>query len=818
MTGDISEKSSLQCAQPLMYTDEREKEDFKQLTEQKKSEEPVQGRWARFNFCSPPWRTFFLWHLGEEWIILILLGIIPAIFSWAMDYGIEFFLHSTIWVYEKAHDHVFLQYLAWVSIPVVLIIIAAGFTYLVGPQAAGSGIPEMKAIAKGIDVKGHLSLNTLVAKIVGLTFALGSGMPLGKESPFVHIGGICAAQLSRFAAYIGKVKESKAQRVELVISGCAVGLACCFGTPAGGLLYSIEVASTFFLVRNYWKAFFAATISAFVFRFLPVCDGSFATITPLFKTWFRQEHPYELLELLSFCVLGVLCGLAGAFFVFVNGVMVRFIRSERRISQFLVKTRVLYPALVTLVIATLTFPPGFGQYMAGELTQKETLYALFDNYTWSKHLQEDHFDPSDHSVAWKHPHVNVFGTLAISFIMKFFMSAVAISMPVPCGSFVPAFVIGAYLGRLVGEVAAVVLPEGIHNNGTIFTPVPGSYAVAGAAAMSGAATHTVSTALIVFELTGQINYIFPLIFSVIVANIVAQSLQPSLYDTLIRVRKLPYPAELTWGHHNGPSIQVEDFMVKDVKYITLNSTFKDLHKILFSRQFKCLPLVKSADSMILLGSIQCVQLRALLSQHLSRARQLEYLREDERKHSSIPTSEDENEKDIQEVSPLKRPTARGFQDSDITLKTLLCSHSIVEGLEDDPDMEDTMTKKEILEWEELQLEDKVNFNDCKIDPASIQLLERTSLQKAHKILTMMSLDEAYVTSAGKLIGVVSRSELRKAFETLAKVRAPVTHPPMETLRETRTRCRNTDTPEATELHSLLGSESSLDQPAEPEEK
>ncbi|KAI4885115.1 hypothetical protein NFI96_020607 [Prochilodus magdalenae] len=153
----------------------------------------------------------------------------------------------------------------------------------------------------------------------------------------------------------------------MVICGSAVGLACCFGSPAGGVLYSVEVASSFFMVRNYWKGFFAASISAFMFRLLPVCSGSFETITPLFKTWFRQDHPYELLELLSFSILGILSGLAGAFFVFVNGLMVRFMRSPRRITKFLVKTRVLYPALVTLVIATLTFPPGFGQFMAGEV-------------------------------------------------------------------------------------------------------------------------------------------------------------------------------------------------------------------------------------------------------------------------------------------------------------------------------------------------------------------------------------------------------------------------------------------------------------------
>lgn len=39
--------------------------------------------------------------------------------------------------------------------------------------------------------------------------------------------------------------------------------------------------------------------------------------------------------------------------------------------------------------------------------------------------------------------------------------------------------LGAGLGRLIGEVAAVVLPEGIHSNGTVYSLVPGSYAVAG---------------------------------------------------------------------------------------------------------------------------------------------------------------------------------------------------------------------------------------------------------------------------------------------------------------------------------------------------
>lgn len=46
---------------------------------------------------------------------------------------------------------------------------------------SGSGIPEMKTILRGVALKEYLTFKTLVAKVIGLTATLGSGMPLGKE-------------------------------------------------------------------------------------------------------------------------------------------------------------------------------------------------------------------------------------------------------------------------------------------------------------------------------------------------------------------------------------------------------------------------------------------------------------------------------------------------------------------------------------------------------------------------------------------------------------------------------------------------------------
>ncbi|CDQ90546.1 unnamed protein product [Oncorhynchus mykiss] len=82
------------------------------------------------------------------------------------------------------------------------------------------------------------------------------------------------------------------------------------------------------------------------------------------------------------------------------------------------KKRLLYPALVTLLVSTLTFPPGFGQFMAGKLTQKESLVTLLDNRTWAKQGIAEGFDYIGNSQAWNHPQVNVFVTLVLFIVMK----------------------------------------------------------------------------------------------------------------------------------------------------------------------------------------------------------------------------------------------------------------------------------------------------------------------------------------------------------------------------------------------------------------
>ncbi|XP_072852371.2 chloride channel protein 2 isoform X1 [Pogona vitticeps] len=813
-----------------------------------------QSRCARCRICTVRCQKFLISKVGEDWIFLILLGLVMALVSWAMDFAIATCLQAQKWMYGGLNTNIFLQYMAWVTYPVVLITFSAGFTQILAPQAVGSGIPEMKTILRGVVLKEYLTLKTFVAKVIGLTCALGSGMPLGKEGPFVHIASMCAALLSKFLSLFGGIYENESRNIEMLAAACAVGVGCCFAAPIGGVLFSIEVTSTFFAVRNYWRGFFAATFSAFIFRVLAVWNKDEETITALFKTRFRLDFPFDLQELPAFAVIGIASGFGGALFVYFNRKIVQFMRKQKAINRFLMKKRLLFPALVTLLIATLTFPPGFGQFMAGQLTQKETLVTLFDNRTWANQGLAEEFEYIDVSGAWKHPHANVFVTLVVFILMKFWMSALATTIPVPCGAFMPVFVIGAAFGRLVGESMAAWFPDGIHTDSNSYRIVPGGYAVVGAAALSGAVTHTVSTAVIVFELTGQISHILPVMIAVILANAVAQSLQPSLYDSIIRIKKLPYLPELGWGHQEKYNIRVEDIMVRDVRYITLNCKYHDLQDVLHSTKMKSLALVESAESMILLGSIERTQIVALLNEQLSYARRLQHLREkaqsERRSTEKIPEGEEPHQTpdtgvrfqiSTEESSfapprndsrkPLKpalkrapstlseSPSSGNMETPGIALRSLFCANTTTaEPSEENPGASEKrkskrvrisvadecevigeMTPAEILEWEDQQLNQFVNFNNCKIDPAPFQLVERTSLHKTHTIFSLLGVDHAYVTSIGRLIGMVSLKELRKAIEGSVTAKGVKVRPPLASFRDSTTSSSET---EATEIHQL----------------
>lgn len=122
--------------------------------------------------------------------------------------------------------------------------------------------------------------------------------------------------------------------------------------------------------------------------------------------------------------------------------------------------------------------------------------------------------------------------------------------------------------RLTGEVMHLWFPTGVRYGGNLSPIIPGGYSVAGAAAFAGAVTHTVSVGVIVFEMTGQITHLVPVMISVLISNAIAALLQPSIYDSIILMKKLPYlPDLLPSGSGAVYRYTVSDFMLREVKYI-----------------------------------------------------------------------------------------------------------------------------------------------------------------------------------------------------------------------------------------------------------
>jgi len=62
--------------------------------------------------------------------------------------------------------------------------------------------------------------------------------------------------------------KNPALKQQMFAAAAAVGVASNFGSPIGGVLFSIEVTSTYYPLRNYWFAFVAATTGGTLFKVL----------------------------------------------------------------------------------------------------------------------------------------------------------------------------------------------------------------------------------------------------------------------------------------------------------------------------------------------------------------------------------------------------------------------------------------------------------------------------------------------------------------------------------------------------------------------
>lgn len=779
--------------------------------------------------CSVIWKYTFA-KIGEDWLFLALMGIIMAILSFGMDYLIQQLQRSRMWLYEELlGDNLFFKLIGWCILPLLLVLFSAGFVHIVSPQSVGSGIPEMKTILRGVILYEYLTFRTLVAKMIGLTCALGSGLPLGKEGPFVHVASMVATLLSKFISSFQGIYDNESRTGEMLQAACAVGVAATFAAPIGGVLFSIEVTSVFFAVRNYWRGFFAACCGATVWRLFAVWFKNEGAITALFKTNFRNDFPFDPQELFVFALMGVVCGFGGAGYVKLHRAIVHFFRNQKKLNAILQKNRFIYPGLVTTVLMIVSFPPFLGKYYATTVSSHDSIEELFSNVTWGLNTT----DSSRIRMVkhWSTDHTSIYVNLTIYIMMWVWTSLMASTIPVPLGMFIPVFKIGAAFGRLVGELMVLMFPLGVPFGGSTNPIVPGGYAVVGAAAFAGAVTHTVSVSVIVFELTGQMTHIIPVIISVLIANAISQTLDLSIYDSIVQIKKLPFIPPILNTSSLAHNIFVEDIMVREMVYIWRNCTYRDIKRVLNNnKQLQSFPLVDNGVNMILLGSVQREELNQLAINQLSRERRLQEVRRrysiqdalsqiDNISETTTPSStrklsrrfevipvQTHEPKSVSPKSTLKSPksilkqtisftyspnatvTNLHAQDSRLRQAFENIFHKSLKLQDANPEKAKQQVEKspqsyhrrvqlprervidmspeEQLAWEEDQLNLVADFNECIIDPAPFQLVERTTLLKVHSLFSMLGLNHAYVTSIGRLVGVVALKDLRIGIEKM----------------------------------------------------
>lgn len=154
---------------------------------------------------------------------------------------------------------------------------------------------------------------------------------------------------------------------EVIAVACSIGVSVTFSSPVGGVLFSIEIVSVFFSVSSYWHGFFAATVGALFWRLLSVWFEYQESITHVFKTDFRLENPYETLEIVTFAILGALCGFSAFLFVKLNTILVQLMRRKSTITDYLKKHPIVYSMIVAFGVSVVSFPDTFGKYYASWL-------------------------------------------------------------------------------------------------------------------------------------------------------------------------------------------------------------------------------------------------------------------------------------------------------------------------------------------------------------------------------------------------------------------------------------------------------------------
>ncbi|USP76138.1 hypothetical protein yc1106_03412 [Curvularia clavata] len=559
------------------------------------------GRWRR--------KIAEAYDAGQAWIVVTLVGaaiglnaaFLNIVTEWLSDIKLghcttAFYLNENFCCWgaeggcaEWKHWTGFwpANYLFYILFAALFSFTSARLVKSFAPYAAGSGISEMKCIIAGFVMKGFLGFTTLFIKSIGLPLAIGSGLSVGKEGPSVHYAVCTGNVISRF---FDKYRRNAAKTREILSASAAAGVGVAFGSPIGGVLFSLEEMSNQFPLKTLWRSYFCALVATAVLAAMnPFRTGQLVMFNVSY------DRSWHFFEILFYLIIGVFGGLYGAF----------VIKWNLKMQVFRKKYLAAYPITEAVTLAVVTgvicYP---NMFLRIDMT--ESMEILFRECKAGK----DYDQLCDAAHRWH----NVW-TLALATAIRTLLVIISFGCKVPAGIFVPSMAIGAAFGRMVG-ICVQALHESFPTS-TFFSAcgpdgpciTPGTYAFLGAAAaLSGIMHITVSVVVIMFEITGALTYILPTMIVVGVTKAVSERFgHGGIADRMIYLNGYPF---LDSKEEHAFGVPVSQVMAsRPVCIPATGMKLQQMERLMNENQYQGYPIVEDVKTKTLVGYIGRTELR-----------------------------------------------------------------------------------------------------------------------------------------------------------------------------------------------------------------
>ncbi|EGC38534.1 hypothetical protein DICPUDRAFT_93809 [Dictyostelium purpureum] len=496
-----------------------------------------------------------------KWLICFMIGVLVGITAYVVKQSVEF---VNEYKFKKSEHYLetqkkFIGFLVYYGINLLFGISASLVIIPVGQIASGSGIPEVKGYLNGIRIPHSMNVKTLIGKLASLILAYSSGLILGPEGPMIHIGSMLGGAIgqvkSKTLRWYPKIfwkYHNDRDRRDFISTGAAAGVAAAFGAPIGGVLFGYEEASSFWSRQLTWRTFFACLIATFTTNI--ILQGFSVQIHDygVLKFGLSNTVLFRYAELIPFAGIGVLGGLLGALFVDLNARLSKWRASffaNKKIYLRVVEVFILVTFTSTLLFCAAAFTPcrdisqaqipnnnnGSSSSNNGTIIEKPIFIPFFcekdKSYNQMAGLSFNSLDAGLRLLFSTSPNIFTIPVLIIFTLISFILTIITSGLMLASGLFIPMMLVGASLGRLVGQVIAL-----------FFSNIdPCVYAMVGASAMmAGFSRMTISLAIIIVELTEGTQYMLPVILSVMIAKWVGDIFNESIYEHLMEQKCYPF--------------------------------------------------------------------------------------------------------------------------------------------------------------------------------------------------------------------------------------------------------------------------------------